>query len=136
MRNALIASALVFTFALAACGDSASGPVGTWVIDMDHMKGKLKEMGMPEEMLKNMDAGMGVTWEIKSGGTWTAKGKMQGDAIDESGTWKLEGETLTVVKTSDKGKDVNEPLAAEYKGDVIELKPEADMPFSLRMIRK
>ena len=126
-------------------GDGGGGPVGQWVIDEEHLGKNMTDLmkrtmppgqEIPAGTVEEAIAGANVTLDVKGDGTWTATGSMQGDPMDDAGTWTLDGDQLTVVWKKKDGKPGDQTVTATFEGDAIEIKPEEDMPFALRMIRR
>lgn len=111
-----ILTALALTM-LAGCG--AGEPAGTGVYELDTKAFEALMMeGAPEEakpMIKKMTEGMKGTMTLKADGTaemsMTAPNPMGGEAKEDksTGTWKLDGEKMTIVAKKD-GKDDSRDL--------------------------
>ena len=112
---------------LAGCGGD-DGVVGEWTVDLDHFKSVMKATpGVPQddaELQKAVDQMKdGMVFTFKKDGTFTAsfKNPMTGKVDSESGTWKLDGEKLTI--TGKKG-DKDETKTVAFDGDSIHMKDE------------
>jgi galactitol-specific phosphotransferase system IIB component len=108
MKKTLAAALLALSLAIAACGSNAASSVpGTYELDKAHAK---------EQILANMDAetkkkmagmidnlvdAMGGTAELKADGTMTMTSKNPTGNQVEQGTWKLDGDKLTMTTTQD-----------------------------------
>jgi hypothetical protein len=149
MRQLALALAAATLLALPACGGKAASvkpsPVGSWVVDAqrfvtDYAAAQKKMSGkdVPEAKLKQVREGVKVDLEIKADGTWTTTGTMMGSSLDEAGTWKRDGEKLTVTMTMQDGKppEKSRTVVGSYRDDGIVIRPGEHMPFDLHMIRK
>ena len=102
-------------FLFTACTAGAANKVaGTYTLDTKAFlaampaaeQAKAKEMGMdPAKMLADLFEGMSM--ELAADGTATRKMKNpQGKVEEEKGTWKLDGDKITLTtKDKDSGKD-------------------------------
>jgi hypothetical protein len=128
----------VVTLCIAGCGDEsgAAGPVGDWVVDLDHFAENMKAQGMPDAQVAQAKEKVQVLWRVKADGTWTTTGSMMGGPIDDAGTWKLQGADMTVTWTKKGGEASSDSLETRFTDAAIEIKPDEEMPFALRMIRK
>src|SRR5262245_33940197 len=79
-------------------------------------KGNKDAMAAVEKMIGEMADAMNVTAELKADGTYTTttKGEAMGQKLDqvESGTWKLDGNKLTITTKGKDGKE--ESHTADY----------------------
>lgn len=81
-----------------------------------------------EARSKNANPLASVTVTMKSDGTYKAD---LGDMGSEEGTWKLDGETLTITATKSDGNNIPKPDARKgiYKNGQIRYRPDDEMPF-------
>lgn len=155
-----LAVALAALVAFPACGgDDKAGLVGTWELHLpsaikgsgEFFKSKVAEMpeeqremaqGMFDNMLKAMEASSG-TVVVNADGTWTSTIRMPDfpslELTDtkEAGTWKLDGDKVTVTATTEDGKKLDKPKVrtGTLKGDELRTR-EDDQPFDTVMHRK
>lgn len=121
MRTPLAAfapAALLLTFA--ACGAGDSHAVGTYHLDVDEL---VAQMGgdMPAEAKAAAKAMMSGSIELKADhkAHYLLKMPMGGD-MDETGTWSLSGDQLTIEKdTGDEG-----PMTVTLKDGTITMTEE------------
>jgi hypothetical protein len=114
---ATFGSLLVLSLA-AACGGGSSAAVGTYQLDKAGVKQAMQSMmtaddkkqmeaappetrKMADDMMNTVIDAMDATVELKSDGTVTTTTK----AGTESGTWKLEGDKLTLATKDAGGKE-------------------------------
>jgi len=148
MRTGL---AVVFAlFFVAGCG--GGGPEGTYELDVDGVEEAMVDMArqqmektlesMPAEMRdrmkEDMEKNMAKTMEeakkqaeqmkmsltLEAGGVLTMSG-MEGDKEKTGkGTWKIDGDKITLTMTHEDGKEMRKPEAIEgkYDGGEITLK--------------
>jgi len=122
---------------LSACG--ASGPSGTYTLDKaelaksaDAMAAKMGEKDNPMAGMAKMMAdslkGMEATITFDQGGTFSGqfKSEMMGQKHEESikGTWKLEGDQLTMTSTEVGGKPKSETKTGTFKDGKIRIAEE------------
>ncbi len=160
MKKLWIAFALMACLSFAACGESSDGGgdsaeeavspmVGTWVFDTDTavaaIEKKLAEDpvpmgGMMLDIVKSMKAEM----VISEDGTFTADMKMPDPMTGESksetarGTWKLDGDQITITTTEKNGKVDENPdtQSATVKDGVITVPAQGGSPFEMVFRKK
>ncbi len=162
---ALACAAALLLPACGDSGALSGGVEGTWVIDKGQFESEVMKMldsavemqlsKMPEaareqakpaiesamagqrEAMQKAVSESDFEVEIKSGGTWTSKGSMMGDSKVESGTWKLDGDQLTISTPGQDDKPAKDEKAGTFSGDKIEMHiEEGPMKATLRLIRK
>ena len=111
---------------LAACGGGSAAAVGTYQLDVDSMFAAMSaEMkGAPPEMLAEMKKKMSGAIDLKADQTATFAfdmGMPLAPKINETGTWKLEGATLTM--TTKKG-DKDDVKSAKLVNGAITIEDE------------
>lgn len=151
----------VFAFCLAACGgDSDSGEgggggaatdttPGVYKLDTESimpfiLKSVAQSMNKPVEelsegermMAKEQVAKMSFQVELKADGNFQASGQMGPANIDAKGTWKREGDKVSITTTWEDGKEKTEPetKSATMKDGAIHIQEEG-MPFTM-VLRK
>lgn len=148
-RNLLtVLVALVAATVLSACGgDTSPGDLaGTWKVDGAALKKEFlaseTAKQIPEAMRGGIADAIGAsdyTVAIKADGTWTSSGKMGQNDQNEKGTWKLDGNKITVTVTHEDGKEIKDGDVYEgtVDGDVItaKSKKQADAP-AVRLLRQ
>lgn len=127
----LVTLLLLLLVSLTGCG-GPSGPSGTYSIDKDALakmadalvkggEGEAKDASaapmaaMMAEAFKAMDASL----TFNTDGTFSGSSKMMGNESTMKGTWKLEGEKLSMTSTEEDGKPANETKVATFKDGVI-----------------
>jgi len=107
INKLLVCAVALVGFAVSGCG----GVEGTYKLDKDATKKAMeaeiaKLPADQQEMAKKFGEGMAdqmdVSMEIKKDGTVAMKVTMMGKTDEESGTWKKDGDNVTL--TSGKGK--------------------------------
>jgi hypothetical protein len=162
MRNLWIVLALSICVVFTACGGEGGGEgggggsmkptvVGTWQMDLDAVMAALNaeaeknpEAGMMikmlEPMLKSMKAEVKFDDDGTFTGTMTMKDPMSGEEKTQvgKGTWKLEGDKLSITTLEEDGKkkDTPDTEVATFEDGVIKIKGEEDAPFSIVLKRK
>ncbi len=162
MRTFAIALLLTTSLFAAGCGGDSGGgggggPAGTYVMDtaamkpeIEKMMGPMMEMAkkalemMPEDQRakaqKEMDAKsadmmkeFNFTVTLNGDGTFAVVGATEGKKDQARGTWKLDGTTLSITTTHERGKEQENPetIQGTLKNGVIRMRPEKDMPFDL-----
>ncbi len=154
MRYLMLALGLITCLAFVGCGGKSGGgamgggtPAGHYAIDKAQFKelvttGILKDMGVKEipapvaaridELLKSAR----IDLDVRPDATWTIGGSIGGKPIDESGTWTLAGDQITMKTTKKDGKDSDESKTGTYKDGVIMVKPDDDAPGEMRLVRQ
>lgn len=117
-------TALTLSFVAACGGDAAASAAGVYQIDkaafketmLAAMPAEAKKDKMAMDMIEKMADSMNVSIELKADGTATMSMKMEmmGQKKDdtENGTWKLEGNKLSMTTKDKAGKE--ETKTAEY----------------------
>jgi len=151
MRVLSLGLVLVSCLALAACGGKSSssggGHAGLYSLDKAHLKqmalDNFKEQsGMtelpPEQvaMLDGMLAQAAIDLDLKADGTWTVKGTMGGEKLDEMGTWTVNGQAINFKTTKKDGNDASEEKTGSIADGVIMVKPDDSAPGEIRLVRK
>ena len=141
---------LITCVLLASCGaqENTHSVAGTYrlVKDPQLMEGvravavhdSLSASAEQLEMIGKMVAAMDMTIVVKESGEFTADGQIE-KPFRAEGTWKLEGEALTLTTTSQDGKVRETPKieAMVYTGDSIRMpRKENVQPFDLVLRRK
>lgn len=109
---------------VAACGGAASA-AGVYQLDTaafrDAMAEAMKDVpeDLRQEQLDAMIAGMSGSFDLKADGTHTFKMAAMGQSHETSGTWKVDGGTITITAKGPDGKD--EPKTGKYAAGVITL---------------
>ena len=119
LSSLLIALALSF---VAACG---GGPSAAGVYQLDTAPFRIMlaaEMNdappdVAKEQIDKMIAGMSGSFDLKADGTAAMKMAMMGMNEETTGTWKLDGGTITLTAKGKDGKD--QPKTAKYADGVI-----------------
>ena len=98
-------SALALTF-LASCGvDAAASVAGVYELDTAEMKKAMAVEGADKDPMAKMMMGMLDSMkgsiELKAGGTCELVMSAMGKETKEPGTWKLDGDKLTVTSKKD-----------------------------------
>jgi hypothetical protein len=102
---AIALAALALSLLTACGGASAAGAAGTYQLD----KAALKQAALAEvpaaekdspaaKMMGEMFDKMDITLDLKADGSATMTSKGMGADSTETGTWKLEGDKLTMTK--------------------------------------
>jgi hypothetical protein len=142
LRLQALAVLTIGSVVLVACGkDEARSPVGLWIIEPEQYAKQMLEFtkdmpGAPKEA-DYFKRAANVEIEFKADGTWTSKGMMERQKIDESGVWRLEGDQLTLVwKTKGGLKAPEWKQTVTYDGSSFDVVPEQNAPFPLHLVRK
>jgi hypothetical protein len=137
---------------LAACGDKASGAVGTWVLDSAatfeaSRGGLLGPAQLPPDAAKAMEAQMKagfekmtVTITIKSDDTFTGKFALgDQEKEDNAGTWSAAGDKVTLQPKTKNGQPATgnaaKAMTLTLKGDTLSGKPDANAPVTIVLKR-
>lgn len=119
---------LIAVAAFAGCSGDPSSPVGSWTLNvgamMENMKQdpdyqkQAKEGGeMAAKMIKEMEEAfksMKMTIDIKSDNSFTATAEVMKEKHTLKGTWKLQGEKLTMTATEEDGKPKDTPDSKDF----------------------
>ncbi len=148
MRNGTVAIILALVFTVAGCGDDGgnggddqtSPVVGTWVVDAekyaDVMMELMKDAPPETRDREKLKEAAKIEVHVKADGTWNADGSMGAKQINESGTWKLDGDQLTIDWTMKDGKEADWTQTVKFDGTSFVVKPDKAMPFEVTMVRK
>ena len=148
MRYSTAVLAMTLTLSLVGCGSEGAG---TYVIDTENLievisEQAMKMPGMTDEM-KDMALGeakkqaeqMKLELVLNSDGSLVSTFEIMGNKEEAKGTWKLEGDKLTMTNTWENGEDLEEEdydtAVATYKSGEIHITPEG-APFSLKLVKK
>ncbi|MFH0943989.1 MAG: hypothetical protein V2A76_02225 [Planctomycetota bacterium] len=148
MRNCTTLIAIALTLTFVGCGTKGAG---TYEIDKKMLlegisKQAMSMPGMTDEMknqmaeeVKKQAEQMKMELVLAADGTFAMSGDMAGNKMEAKGTWKLEGDKLTMTNTWEDGKDLEEAnydtVVATFKDGKISFTPEG-APFSFTLIRK
>lgn len=137
MKKTLASALTALTLSLlAACGGGAASAAGHYEIDkaafkeamLATMPAEAKNEKMALQMVEQMAAGMNVAVDLAADGTATMSFKMdvmgQKKEDTEHGTWKLEGNKLTMTTKDDAGKE--ETKTADYANGSFSIEHEDD----------
>src|SRR5690606_4015002 len=139
--------ALTAVFALAClalvlqgCESAEEVAAGTYTLDKESIKASLqKEIDseggqgnpMAAAMAQQMIESMTMTLTLDADGTASSNMSMMGQTQNASGTWKIDGDSVSITMAEDGG----EPSTATGKldGDTLEMQPEGgdEMPFKM-----
>ena len=136
---------LAVVIAVGACG-AKSPAVGTWTIEKESLKALMMSQisQMPAEMqaaakaqVEEQVKSVVLEFTMNADGTFSASGNMMGNKFDAKGTWKLEGEKLSITTTTEDGKEKTSPetQVATLSDGKIKIKEEG-MPFEMVLIKK
>jgi len=135
VKKLVSALSLALSLAVVSCGGS-SGPVGSWELDSDataaaveaamekSMEGKSEAekamakgmMGPMLEMIKKMT----ITMEIKDDNTFVGHAdNPDGTHEDKDGTWKVDGDKITLTPTPPTEGKTEPPLVGTIAGSKI-----------------
>jgi hypothetical protein len=146
LRTGTTLAVVALLAGLVACGGKGGGVAGTYVVDRAQLKKDFREQilqNVPaenrkeaeamfdEQMDKQLDQ-MNVQVTLKSDGTYTAEMSGPNNKESDSGTWKLDGKTLTFTSTD---KDSNKTKTATYEDGKIHLTDES-VPFPMLLVKK
>jgi hypothetical protein len=130
---------LALVFALAAlplvpsCTSEAAGAAGVYSVAID-------TTGMPEEQVKVMQSMMKPgDCTLTADGKWESSMEIMNKKSTVKGTWKLDGDKITMTSTEEDGQKKEETVIGTYKAGVItvEMKDEgAPQPIKMIMKRK
>lgn len=144
MKKTLAALFTALTLSIAACGGGAASAAGVYEIDKAALKAAITASmpaeakdKMPAEMLDGMVNGMNISIELKADGTATMSSKMDvmGQKKEDvaTGTWKLDGNKLTMTTEDKDGK--KETKTVDYQAGSFSV--EADEgPMKMKMTFK
>jgi len=145
-----VCALLVCGLLVAGCGSSASSVAGVYELDKETVKASIQaEMKKAEEsgdaemgaqfggaMILGMIDSLTMTVTLNADGTANMVADMMGDQNTSSGTWKLDGEAITITATSP-GEEP-ETINGTVAGGRMTLKsPDGDeMPFDMVFKKK
>lgn len=147
MKKILSAATVLLALTFTACG-GASTPAGSWDVDMTPFKEMMKQAmapmlamapadnkaAMEKEMNERM-ARLKMTMEIKADGKFTAHQDVGDEHNEIAGTWKLDGDKLTM--TGKRADGEQQTLTGTFQGDKIELTGEENgQKMTFNMTRK
>ncbi|MCK5943319.1 MAG: hypothetical protein KAI24_15165 [Planctomycetes bacterium] len=129
---ATLVSVLALTLLAGCGGDAAASAAGTYQIDKAafeaSMKAEMKDQptegpaaDMAKQAMEQMMASLSGSIELKQDGTCTMKMSMGGPETVETGTWKLDGDKLSVTTTKDGKEETN---VAKFADGVITIEEE------------
>ena len=145
---ALLCSAFAVSL-LQGCSEAAlseSSVPGTYALDTDAMKAAMQaeidqiedEMarGVASMALKRFDR-MSATVTLNEDGTANSEESRGGEPTLATGTWTLDGDTITITMAAEGGEPRS--MSGSIDGDTMRLSADdenADMPFELVFIRQ
>lgn len=139
MRVTMCALAAVVLFAgLVGCskGDPTN-PVGTWNLDTSALLEEMKKnpnYKADDPMTKQMEEAlkkMKVTMVVNADNSFTGTAEGMGNKSTAKGTWKLEGDKLTMTTTEEDGKPKSETEVLTFKDGLITMEKEG-MKMTMR----
>jgi hypothetical protein len=124
-KNLAVYSSVALLSFLSACG-GGNAAVGNYTLDIEAVKASMKDMfkEMPggAEMFATMAKDMQGTLELKADGTAVMDQKGGPGAMTTTGTWKVEGDKVSLTAKGPDGKDMT--MTGKLAGAVLTL----DMP--------
>ena len=101
---------------------------------------ELPEEARTEAMkaVKTRAAAMTMSLELKADGTFSVTGQFGPEAMTAAGTYKVDGEKITVTTTEEDGEAKEEPetFVGTLKDGRVVMRPKENMPFDMVLVKQ
>lgn len=141
----------LLTALLAACGDgpadSQDALAGTYRVDKQHYRALLHEeltlkegQTLEQPALHSLELyleQMQIDLVLLADGTWTLKGNLAAEALDDRGTWTIVGDEIRFRFTHQNGQPAHKTVTGRREADgAVFVQPSAEMSGPFRMLRQ
>ena len=147
-RGAYLGLLVVF---LSACGDTVEEPLidmaGTYLVDKEHYRLLMMvevEINHGPEAVRPDLASIGLFLEqlqldliMKADGSWTLRGSLGMQAVDDAGTWTVSGDEIAFRFTQQQGRPTDKTIVGTRAADgVLLVRTSPDQLGPFRMVRQ
>jgi len=136
---------------LSACGDTAEEPqrgmAGTYLVDKENYRQLLMvevEINQGPEAVRPDLASIGLFMEqlqldliLKADGSWTLRGSLGMQVVDDAGTWTISGDEIAFRFTQQQGRPTDKTVVGTRAADgVLLVRTSPDQLGPFRMVRQ